>query len=552
VLVVAGRTPIEHTTSDPKRWLPYYDSQIIYSMSLNSFTQDETFDYLAKRGITDQERIQTSWHLSRGLPLYLGLLTSNPQGKVDPTKDVVVNFLRWIPEQERIKRRLVLDAALCTRPFTQDDLEAFKYVSENERSALYDWLVGLPFVRPQEGRYHYHEVVQELFSRHLYQRSKKEYYATRNALADYYRQMFEELHQNEHKELDYTDESLELLLALTNQLLLLPNEDNHIKAIEYALRANRHVKYRGELIKMLHELSEEQPTNRTTSEARQTSKQLLHYFEAVSYGEKILLVAIDYILGKVAHESSFSPELLAVLYRNRGEIYSRRAELEEALSNFNRALELDPNATWTYTFRGNVYRWMGEYQQAIKDFDSALELNPKNTEAYAYRGLAYSRQGNYQQALEDSNRALELNPKEGWSYVSRSMVSRRLGEYQRAIEDCNIAIQLDPENASRAYLHRGIAYCELKDYQQAIQDLDLAIERDPYYFLNYLWRGIAFEELKDYQQALQNFDQAIERSPKNALVFSRRALVYLKLKATQQAMTDYMRSWTALKFAMDG
>src|SRR5205823_8476977 len=42
VLVVAGRTPIEHTTSDPKRWLPYYDSQIIYSMSLNSFTQDET------------------------------------------------------------------------------------------------------------------------------------------------------------------------------------------------------------------------------------------------------------------------------------------------------------------------------------------------------------------------------------------------------------------------------------------------------------------------------------------------------------------------------
>jgi hypothetical protein len=200
VLVVAGRTPIEHSATDPKRWLPYFDNETIYSMYLNCFTQDETRDYLAERGITDPDHVQTIWQLSRGLPLYLGLITSNPRGGFDPTKDVVVNFLRWLPEHDQMKRRLVLDAALFSRPFTQDDLEAFKYVAEDERSALYDWLIGLPFVRYLEGRYRYHEVVQELFSRHLYQRSKKEYYATRRALADYYRQALDELEQEGDKE----------------------------------------------------------------------------------------------------------------------------------------------------------------------------------------------------------------------------------------------------------------------------------------------------------------------------------------------------------------
>ena len=126
VLVVAGRDPIERSIpAEPKRWLPYLDNQVIYSISLDSFTEDETRSYLAKRGITDSDRITTIWQLSGGLPLYLGLLTSNPLGRVDPTKDVVVNFLRWIPEQERVKRQLALDASLFSRPFNRDDLEAF-------------------------------------------------------------------------------------------------------------------------------------------------------------------------------------------------------------------------------------------------------------------------------------------------------------------------------------------------------------------------------------------------------------------------------------------
>src|SRR5437764_4466632 len=106
-------------------------------------TEDETRIYLTKRNITDPDHISTIWQLSQGLPLYLSLLTSNQQGKVDPMKDVVDNFLRWIPGHEHVKRQLALDAALFSRPFNQDDLEAFSYLSEHERPILYRWLIEL-------------------------------------------------------------------------------------------------------------------------------------------------------------------------------------------------------------------------------------------------------------------------------------------------------------------------------------------------------------------------------------------------------------------------
>jgi hypothetical protein len=201
VLVIAGRDPIERSIpEDTKYWLPYCDNEIIYWIPLNSFTEDETRTYLTKRKIIDPERIATIWQLSQGLPLYLGLLTSNPEEKVDPTADVVSNFFRWIPKEEQTKRQLALDASLFSRPFNQDDLAAFTYLPEHELPSLYSWLIAQPFVRSQDGRYLYHDVARDLFSRHLYQLSQKHYDEIRRVLAAFYQEIFKKIYTEQGKE----------------------------------------------------------------------------------------------------------------------------------------------------------------------------------------------------------------------------------------------------------------------------------------------------------------------------------------------------------------
>ncbi|HEX3639916.1 MAG TPA: ATP-binding protein, partial [Ktedonobacteraceae bacterium] len=247
VLVVAGRDPIERSLpDDPKRWLSYIDQGVIHQIELKSFTEEETRKYLMERGISDDDRIVQIWQLSRGLPLYLGLLTANPQGQIDPTADVVKNFLRWIPEQEQTKRKVVLDIALLSRPFNRDELKAFSYISDEERPELYNWLLMQPFVRRnmEDGRCSYHEVAQELFSRHLYTLSSDEYYTTCYALVEYYRGVLIRLEEVEGKEVYKSPQWLELRLALAYQLLLLPDEVSHIKAIEEVFYALVHGKWK--------------------------------------------------------------------------------------------------------------------------------------------------------------------------------------------------------------------------------------------------------------------------------------------------------------------
>jgi tetratricopeptide (TPR) repeat protein len=66
-----------------------------------------------------------------------------------------------------------------------------------------------------------------------------------------------------------------------------------------------------------------------------------------------------------------------------------------------------------YYNRGVAYAKKSQYDQAISDYTKALEINPKFAEAYYNRGVAYGRKGQLDRAMEDYTRALEIDPKLG-------------------------------------------------------------------------------------------------------------------------------------------
>jgi len=59
-------------------------------------------------------------------------------------------------------------------------------------------------------------------------------------------------------------------------------------------------------------------------------------------------------------------------------------------------------------YHGTAYSKLGNYNQAITDYDKAIELNPKYGDAYYNRGNAYCRLGNSTYANEDWNMAAKL------------------------------------------------------------------------------------------------------------------------------------------------
>ncbi len=84
--------------------------------------------------------------------------------------------------------------------------------------------------------------------------------------------------------------------------------------------------------------------------------------------------------------------------------------------------QTDLNDADAYLNRGIVYQRKGQYDQAISDYNKALEINPRFAKAYNNRGLAYKKKGKYDQAISDYNKALEINPRYADAYLHRGIV----------------------------------------------------------------------------------------------------------------------------------
>jgi tetratricopeptide (TPR) repeat protein len=552
VLVAGGRVPIDASTpDDPKAWLPFKEDETIYSRAIKSFTEDETREYLKERGITEPERVAAVWQSSHGLPLFLTLLTSSLRGEIDPTEDVVVNFLRWIPPEEDVKQQLTLDGAFFSRPFNRDDLEAFEflpkdfaYLPENksEQTKLYNWLIRQDFVVriPQNGRYSYQNLVKELFSSYRYQLSQRRYFATRKALIDYYQRLLEIIQSERGNGVYDSAEWLELAQALAYQLFMLPDEASHVKAIGRVLAAFHKSKQKEAMLGTLRRLAQGQPDKQVTDDTRKVAEQLIQYIEADLESPE-LLAAANFLLEKVARVPSFSPEILSYIFRNRGMTLLILNDPQQAIKDFNRSIELRPDEGWIYGVRGFAYTLISDIRPAIEDFNHALKSDPDEGWIYMGRGLANLAIGETQQAIKDLERAVELDSNNAGIYAIRSFVYLATNEFEKAIEDSNHALEMAP-NEARLYLFRGIVNLVAQNNQQAIEDMNRVCELFPNWMYGYIGRGLVYASLHEPQQAIEDFDRAISLAPLLAEPYTLRGNAFALLNRPEQAIEDLNRA----------
>ena len=100
------------------------------------------------------------------------------------------------------------------------------------------------------------------------------------------------------------------------------------------------------------------------------------------------------------------------------------------------------NDSLAYYNRGISKYNAKDYEGAMSDYTKAIEINPKYADAYYNRGISKYDLENYQGAISDYTKAIEINPKYADAYNNRGIVNYSINRKDYACKDYKSAISL--------------------------------------------------------------------------------------------------------------
>lgn len=159
--------------------------------------------------------------------------------------------------------------------------------------------------------------------------------------------------------------------------------------------------------------------------------------------------------------------------------------------------------------RGDLKKQKGKIEDALSDYNRALAILPEDTEVLNKALKCLFELGYHDEEIELRKREIELLLKSGGSKEAKSLSFALLGfaqeaalYYEDALQSYNESLKLDPTGGEgRIYYIRSILKAKLKDYEGACIDLAKTKEIDPgkdeeydQYFID----DAEFEEFVDY------------------------------------------------------
>ena len=239
--------------------------------------------------------------------------------------------------------------------------------------------------------------------------------------------------------------------------------------------------------------------------------------------EDMLFPDFDGFARQYSQDRSYTQPTRVTQYHERADEAFQRGEYEEAISNYNRAIELDQNDVIAYCNRGIAKSQLGQDQAAISDFDEAIQRGDNDAYTYFLRGKSKYTLEQYTSAIDDYDEAIRRDRAQVlYTYRWRGFAKAALGQHTSAIDDFDEALLQNPDNAND-YCQRGISKYALEQYTAAVDDFDESIRLDPNQAEAYYQRGLVKCSLDQYESAISDYDATININPNQAEAYYQRA-----------------------------
>jgi tetratricopeptide (TPR) repeat protein len=189
-------------------------------------------------------------------------------------------------------------------------------------------------------------------------------------------------------------------------------------------------------------------------------------------------------------------------YKQRAEMYYEKKQYREAIRDYDKVIEMDPNDAGAYNDRGLSKLELNDTHSAISDLSSAItngDTFSKNT--YESRADAYVKTEQYELAIQDLTQAIKLNLGDAIFLMNISQVKKLYPEYKNVSDDllCRKLHWMFSQNL------------KFDDFEKELTEVNLTKDFDNFILADlFVKRAGTYLMLGDYRSAIIDFRRAAE------------------------------------------
>lgn len=195
------------------------------------------------------------------------------------------------------------------------------------------------------------------------------------------------------------------------------------------------------------------------------------------------------------------------VYNRLGIYYKSAGMADSAIIMYDQAIYYAKNDSSKYDYilnRGSAKASKQDFDEAIKDYERVLNFNPEHIAALNNISRVYQQNGMFEKSIECLEKIISIDDSIIWSYVNLGFIYSKLENFDVAIEYFDKAAIIDP-NEALIYSNRGYAYFKKLNYSKAIEDINLSLKLYPtnsYAYRNLALVYIAMDKISEACNAL--------------------------------------------------
>ncbi|MEG3641119.1 tetratricopeptide repeat protein [Magnetococcus sp. PR-3] len=162
----------------------------------------------------------------------------------------------------------------------------------------------------------------------------------------------------------------------------------------------------------------------------------------------------------------------------QSDAWMKAGALDDALSGYQRILQLDPTQITAHYNLGVIYYQKAQWPQAAQQFQAYRAQQPGHFNALNNLIHAWQNMGELAQALTLSKQLLAEHPERYQGYITLGVLRAAMQEHAAAIQAFDQALSLDP-TCYTAWFNKGVSYLQQRDLERAIHALHQALKIHP-------------------------------------------------------------------------